>query len=150
MEHNSSERPAMTAQHLDPEALERCKAAVLRELHGRRLLNDVDEDLHDEIADAPPPPRHDSGAPHRSLLGDHSVIVPRAITPVITKAYIAADPRRRRFAASAKRDWAAMISAAHDKGRTMAENSKIEWTDATWNPITGCTIKSPAVTIATR
>lgn len=25
----------------------------------------------------------------------------------------------------------------------MAENSKIEWTDATWNPITGCSIKSP-------
>lgn len=25
----------------------------------------------------------------------------------------------------------------------MAENSKIEWTDATWNVITGCSIKSP-------
>ncbi len=25
----------------------------------------------------------------------------------------------------------------------MAENSKIEWTDATWNPITGCTLASP-------
>lgn len=25
----------------------------------------------------------------------------------------------------------------------MADNSKIEWTDATWNPITGCTIRSP-------
>lgn len=25
----------------------------------------------------------------------------------------------------------------------MAEHSKIEWTDATWNPITGCSIKSP-------
>jgi protein gp37 len=25
----------------------------------------------------------------------------------------------------------------------MAENSKIEWTDATWNPITGCDIVSP-------
>lgn len=25
----------------------------------------------------------------------------------------------------------------------MADHSKIEWTDATWNPITGCSIKSP-------
>ena len=25
----------------------------------------------------------------------------------------------------------------------MAENSKIEWTDATWNPIAGCDIVSP-------
>jgi protein gp37 len=25
----------------------------------------------------------------------------------------------------------------------MADNSKIEWTDATWNPITGCSIVSP-------
>ncbi|MCK1402000.1 phage Gp37/Gp68 family protein [Bradyrhizobium sp. 4] len=25
----------------------------------------------------------------------------------------------------------------------MSDNSKIEWTDATWNPITGCTILSP-------
>lgn len=25
----------------------------------------------------------------------------------------------------------------------MAENSKIEWTDATWNPIVGCSVKSP-------
>lgn len=25
----------------------------------------------------------------------------------------------------------------------MADNSKIEWTDATWNPIVGCEIKSP-------
>ena len=24
----------------------------------------------------------------------------------------------------------------------MAENSKIEWTDSTWNPITGCTLVS--------
>lgn len=25
----------------------------------------------------------------------------------------------------------------------MGDNSTIEWTDATWNPITGCTIVSP-------
>src|SRR5258708_3498824 len=25
----------------------------------------------------------------------------------------------------------------------MADNSKIEWTDATWNPVTGCSIVSP-------
>lgn len=28
----------------------------------------------------------------------------------------------------------------------MAENSKIEWTDATWNPITGCSVISPGCT----
>ena len=25
----------------------------------------------------------------------------------------------------------------------MADHSKIEWTDATWNPITGCSVVSP-------
>jgi protein gp37 len=25
----------------------------------------------------------------------------------------------------------------------MADGSKIEWTDATWNPVRGCTRKSP-------
>lgn len=28
----------------------------------------------------------------------------------------------------------------------MAENSKIEWTDATWNPVTGCAVVSPGCT----
>jgi len=28
----------------------------------------------------------------------------------------------------------------------MADNSKIEWTDATWNPITGCSVISPGCT----
>ena len=28
----------------------------------------------------------------------------------------------------------------------MAENSKIEWTDATWNPIVGCSVTSPGCT----
>ena len=25
----------------------------------------------------------------------------------------------------------------------MSDNTKIEWTDATWNPITGCSVVSP-------
>lgn len=28
----------------------------------------------------------------------------------------------------------------------MSANSKIEWTDATWQPITGCSIVSPGCT----
>ena len=28
----------------------------------------------------------------------------------------------------------------------MADNSGIEWTDATWNPITGCSVVSPGCT----
>jgi protein gp37 len=28
----------------------------------------------------------------------------------------------------------------------MADNSKIEWTDATWNPVTGCSVLSPGCT----
>ena len=28
----------------------------------------------------------------------------------------------------------------------MAENTKIEWADATWNPITGCSVTSPGCT----
>ena len=32
----------------------------------------------------------------------------------------------------------------------MADASAFEWTDATWNPVTGCTKINPAATIATR
>lgn len=32
----------------------------------------------------------------------------------------------------------------------MADGTKIEWTDATWNPITGCSVVSPAAPTATR
>lgn len=28
----------------------------------------------------------------------------------------------------------------------MAQNSSIEWTEATWNPVTGCTKVSPGCT----
>ena len=28
----------------------------------------------------------------------------------------------------------------------MADNSAIEWTDATWNPVTGCSVVSPGCT----
>ncbi len=30
----------------------------------------------------------------------------------------------------------------------MSDNSKIEWTDATWSPITGCTMVSPVAKTA--
>lgn len=30
-----------------------------------------------------------------------------------------------------------------DKGRALADGSSIEWTDATWNPVTGCSRVSP-------
>jgi len=46
-------------------------------------------------------------------LGD-MVLVPREPTPAIIKAYIAADRRRKRYAATAKRDYRAMIAAAED------------------------------------
>jgi protein gp37 len=32
----------------------------------------------------------------------------------------------------------------------MADGSKIEWTDATWNIVTGCSVISPGCTIAMR
>jgi hypothetical protein len=30
--------------------------------------------------------------------------------------------------------------------KSMSDNSKIEWTDATWNPVAGCTVLSPGCT----
>ena len=33
--------------------------------------------------------------------------------------------------------------ALHRKGTAMAQSSSIEWTEATWNPVTGCTKISP-------
>lgn len=47
-------------------------------------------------------------------LGD-MVLVPREATPAIIKAYIAADPRRKRYAATAKRDYRAMVAVAEDE-----------------------------------
>src|SRR5208337_3272635 len=35
-------------------------------------------------------------------------------------------------------------STENGRGSEMAGNSHIEWTDATWNPVTGCTKISPA------
>ena len=32
----------------------------------------------------------------------------------------------------------------------MADTSHIEWTDATWNPVTGCRRSAPAASTATR
>lgn len=43
------------------------------------------------------------------------VPMPREPTPAIIKAYIAADRRRKRYAATAKRDYRAMIAAAEDE-----------------------------------
>src|SRR5271155_4373601 len=31
----------------------------------------------------------------------------------------------------------------HTEAKPMSDNSKIEWTDATWNPVRGCTKISP-------
>jgi protein gp37 len=33
----------------------------------------------------------------------------------------------------------ASASSPHDRRPTMSDKTKIEWTDATWNPVTGCT-----------
>ncbi len=35
------------------------------------------------------------------------------------------------------------IGAYDKKDTSMGDNSAIEWTDATWNPVTGCTKVSP-------
>lgn len=42
----------MTSITPSPEMVERAKQSVLSEMSDRRLLNDVDDDLHDEIAAA--------------------------------------------------------------------------------------------------
>src|SRR6266699_6181673 len=34
-------------------------------------------------------------------------------------------------------------NSGSDHGDAMSDHSKIEWTDATWNPVTGCTKVSP-------
>ncbi len=114
--HTSGE--AMTAPHLDPEIVERaakaCVQVLVEDDDSTTRWEDATEEQRDVL-------RLFACTALTAALGDHSVIVPRAITPVITKAYIAADPRRRRFAASAKRDWNAMISAAHDKGNEVVQ-----------------------------
>ena len=51
---------------------------------------------------------------HVALAVDGLCLVPREASKEIIAAYIAADPRRRRFAATAKRDYRAMIAAAND------------------------------------
>jgi protein gp37 len=43
----------------------------------------------------------------------------------------------RKIQVSSLTDWLQL------RGRTMGENSKIEWTDSTWNPVRGCTKVSP-------
>src|SRR5437870_10922841 len=47
----------------------------------------------------------------------------------------------------ASRDWTALApTILIDRGKplgAMSDNSKIEWTDATWNPVRGCTKISP-------
>ncbi len=43
------------------------------------------------------------------------VLMPIEPTPSIIKAYIAADPRRKRYAATAKRDYRAMLAAAQEQ-----------------------------------
>lgn len=42
--------------------------------------------------------------------------------------------------------WVPRVAPWHAsaKGATVSEKSAIEWTDATWNPVTGCTKVSPA------
>src|SRR3954468_11544790 len=35
------------------------------------------------------------------------------------------------------------LTTNHVEGRVMADNSAIEWTEATWNPVTGCDKVSP-------
>lgn len=50
-------------------------------------------------------------------------VVPVEATPEITRAFIDADPRRRRFAATAKRDYRAMVRAGAIGGVDAPEDS---------------------------
>lgn len=47
----------------------------------------------------------------RRHVPDGYVVMPITATPAMVKAYIGADRRRKRYAATAKRDWAAFLSA---------------------------------------
>lgn len=51
-------------------------------------------------------------AERNRLQPDGYVLVPVEPTPAVVRAYIAADRRRKRYAATAKRDYRAMLSAA--------------------------------------
>ncbi len=45
---------------------------------------------------------------------------------------------------SATKVWCPFIHVTISQGgMPMAQHSSIEWTDATWNPVTGCTKVSP-------
>lgn len=50
-----------------------------------------------------------------ALAAEGLVLMPIEPTPSIIKAYIAADPRRKRYAATAKRDYRAMLAAAQEQ-----------------------------------
>lgn len=53
-------------------------------------------------------------AERKRLRPDGYVLVPVEPTPAVVRAYIAADRRRKRRAATAKRDYRAMLSAAQE------------------------------------
>lgn len=57
-------------------------------------------------------------------LAEGYVLVPVEPTPEIIKAYISADRRRKRYAATAKRDYRAMIAASQESSN--AKPPKVE------------------------